>query len=133
MIKKDEQLPIVQISKVSIVENYFTDQDGYVYGTAKLIQHSKQYKEFDLPLCGIDLRRNAWRIDNVDDFIHHAKRCSDADLKYPILLDHYGTIADGMHRLVKAIVLGKKTIRAIRLETMPTADRVEEKSKESSL
>lgn len=119
--------PKVKIDKVTIDENHFTNQDGYVYGVAKLIEHSKKYKEFDLPLAGIDLRRNCWTINDIDDFIHHAKRCADADLKYPIILDTCGTIADGMHRVAKAIVRGQTTIRAIRLETMPPHDRIESK------
>lgn len=121
----NKNYPKLKIDKVSLDENYFTNKDGYVYGTAKLIEHSKKYKEFDLPLAGIDLRRCAWTIEDIDDFIHHAKRCSDAELKYPIILDSCGTIADGMHRIVKAIVIGKTTIKAIRLESMPPYDRFE--------
>ena len=117
--------PIVKIDKVSLDENQFIDKNGCVYSSVKLIEHSKKYKEFDLPLVALDLRRSAWDINDLDDFIHHAKRCNDAVLDYPIILDKYGTIADGCHRVVKAIVLGKSTIRAIRLETMPPYDKIE--------
>ena len=119
--------PKVEVEVVELGENYYTDQDGFVYSATKLIEHSKKYKSFDLPLSGIDLRRSAWKIDNLDSFIHHAKRANDSDLKYPIILDHYGTIADGCHRLVKAIILGKRTIKAIRLKSMPDYDRKEKK------
>ena len=121
--------PKVNIETVNLEENYFADQDGYVYSSTKLIEHSKKYDVFDLPLAGIDLRRGAWDVNDLDDFIHHAKRCSKVSLKHPIILDKYGTIADGCHRVVKAIVLGKTTIKAIRLETMPPYDRIEGKSK----
>lgn len=117
----------VKINKVTIEENYFINQDGYVYSAAKLIEHSKKYKEFNMPLVGIDLRRSCWTINDIDDFIYHAKRCSDANLDYPIILDTCGTIADGMHRVAKAIVHGHTTIKAIRLETMPPEDRIEKK------
>lgn len=90
--------PKVKVDKVTIDENYFTNQDGYVYGAAKLIEHSKKYKEFDMPLAGIDLRRSCWTMDDMDDFIHHAKRCSDANLDYPIILYTCGTIADLMSK-----------------------------------
>lgn len=121
--------PKVNIETVDLDENYYTDQDRYVYSVTKLIEHSKKYEAFDLPLAGIDLRRGAWEINDLDDFIHHAKRCNDTSLEYPIILDKYGTIADGCHRIVKAIVLGKKTIKAIRLSTMPPYDRIEDKPK----
>lgn len=119
--------PKVVISEVALDENYFTNQDGYVYSAAKLIEHSKKYEVFDLPLAGIDLRRCCWTMDDMDDFIHHARRCAKADLKYPIILDACGTIADGMHRVAKALVLGHRTIKAIRLQTMPPEDRIEKK------
>ena len=118
--------PKVEIEKVSLDENYYTDRQGYVYSTAKLIQASKKYPVFDLPLAGVDLSRGAWQVNDLSDFIHHAKRCNDADLKYPIILDSQGVIADGCHRLVKAVVLGHKTIKAIRLQEMPPYDRIEE-------
>ncbi|TDQ27643.1 hypothetical protein [Tenacibaculum caenipelagi] len=124
-------IPTVPIEKVSLEENYYEDTDGYVYSATKLIEHSKQYPIFDMPLSGIDLRRSTWEINDLDDFIHHAKRCTDTDLKHPIILDRYGTIADGCHRVVKAIVLGKRTIKAIRLETMPPYDRIEKNSQKN--
>ena len=117
--------PIVNINSVSLDENQFVDQDGCVYSSTKLIEHSKKYKTFDLPLAGLDLRRKTWTVNDLDDFIHHAKRCNDANLDYPIILDKYGTIADGCHRVVKAIVLGKRTIKAIRLSTMPSYDKIQ--------
>jgi hypothetical protein len=119
-------IPKVSISNVNLDENYYTDRYNRVYSSVKLIEHSKKYKTFDLPLVGIDLGRGAWTIDNLDDFIHHYKRCEDSNLDYPIILDNFGTIADGCHRLCKAIIKGKTTIKAIRLETMPPYDRIEE-------
>ena len=121
-----DKIPKIPLDKVTIDENYYIDADGYVYSAVKLIEHSKKYEPFDLPLAGIDLRRKAWQINDLDDFIHHAKRCEETNLNHPIILDKYGTIADGCHRIVKAIVQGKTTIKAIRLETMPTYDRIEE-------
>lgn len=52
--------------------------------------------------------------DNFRDFIAHIKLVNDADLKYPILLNENGSVLDGKHRLAKAILLGKKTIKARR-------------------
>ena len=50
----------------------------------------------------------------------------DCSLNYPIILDDCGQIADGYHRLCKAILEGRETIKAIRLEEMPAPDRIEE-------
>jgi hypothetical protein len=67
-----------------------------------------------------------WRISSTYDFITHYKRVKDTDLKYPILLDDRGCICDGWHRVAKAIIEGKKYIKAIRIEEMPDASHEEQ-------
>ncbi len=52
--------------------------------------------------------------DTFRSFVEHIKLVNDADLSYPIILNQDGAIIDGMHRLAKAILLGKKTIKAKR-------------------
>lgn len=122
----NKQLPKVPIEKMELQENDYVNY-GKRWSAVKLIEHSKKYETFDLPLVGLDLSRNAWKIESIDDFIFHVDRCVQADLNHPIILDHYGCIADGMHRIAKAIVRGRKTIKAIRLETMPDPDSIEDK------
>ena len=121
----NKDLPKVKIDTVSLNENYYSCR-GFKYKATNLIEHSKKYEPFDLPLAGIDLSRNSWNLNDLDDFIHHADRVRKADLKYPIILDDCGAIADGMHRICKAVIMGYKTIKAIRLEAMPNHDGKEE-------
>lgn len=59
---------------------------------------------------------------NYDKFLHHYQRCQEADLNYPILIFPDDRIADGVHRLVKAKLLGLKTISAIIFTELPEAD-----------
>ena len=61
------------------------------------------------------------RID-YDKFLHHYKRCEEADLNYPILIFPENKIADGVHRLVKAKLLGLETISAILFDQLPEPD-----------
>jgi hypothetical protein len=124
-----QKLPKVKIQKIKLSDNCFND-NGYKYSSFKLIEHSKQFKEFDLPLVGVNLSTMAWGISDMDDFIFHVKRCVDADLKYPIILDTVGRVCDGWHRICKSIVLGNKSIKAIRLETMPDYDSYEKPNEE---
>ena len=119
--------PKVKIERIDLDENTSTSRFGYVYSTTKLIEHSKKYKVFDMPLAGFSLAMGCWEINNYEDFIHHMNRCKEADLQYPILLDDYGDVADGRHRMCKAILEGHRTIKTIRLETMPPHDRVVKK------
>ena len=66
-------------------------------------------------------------LDNLDDFIYQMKRTHNTDLKYPIIIDDKGTVADGYHRIAKAIFEGRTTIKAYRLKYMPSADKEEQK------
>jgi len=93
----------------------------YTYDIPTLIQFAKEkkYKVFDLPLISLGLDWNPFDYNNILDFIKHVKRVNESDLKYPILIDDLGIICDGWHRVVKAILEGKKYIKAIRLEEMP--------------
>lgn len=114
--------PLVPINGMDLEDN--TYDDGYArWNTLKLIEHSKKFPVFDLPLAGIHLGGCAWGTEmTFDEFIHHCKRVQDTDLKHPILLDDYGQICDGYHRVCKAILEGRTTIKAIRLNTMPEPD-----------
>ncbi len=122
---KISKKPIVKIAVIDLNDNNYVNY-GKKWKALTLIEHSKKFKPFDLPLAGIDLTRRAWGIDDMDDFIHHMNRCKNTSLEHPIILDKYGVIADGIHRVCKAIVLGKSTIKAIRLESMPDHDSLVE-------
>jgi hypothetical protein len=47
------------------------------------------------------------------------------DLSYPIIQAPDGWIMDGYHRIAKAILEGKTTIKAVRLPALPEPDREE--------
>jgi hypothetical protein len=48
----------------------------------------------------------------------------EADDRYPIILSSNGRIMDGMHRVLKALMLGESHIRAVRFLTDPEPDFV---------
>lgn len=57
--------------------------------------------------------------------VEHCKLVFEADLAYPIILCPSGRLMDGMHRVVKALVLGKKTIMAYQLPVLPAPDFID--------
>lgn len=61
---------------------------------------------------------------NAIDFAEHMIRVNNADLKYPIIIHRDWQIVDWYHRLVKAIIEKKKTIKAYRINVLgiPTKD-----------
>jgi hypothetical protein len=54
----------------------------------------------------------------------HARLIEEADLGYPIILSSNGRIMDGMHRVLKALMLGESHIRAVRFLSDPEPDFV---------
>lgn len=117
----------IQIDNMTFEESQYNGKDGIwkaqtLYNFAK----AKEYPILDMPLWCIDLSTDAFECESLKDFIFQCKRVNDASLDYPIILDDKGCIADGYHRLCKAILEGKETIKAIRLLEMPAPDKIEE-------
>lgn len=63
----------------------------------------------------------AYSYDNLTlrQMVMHMKAVNDANLNCPIILDDEGDVMDGRHRIMKALLLGKKTIKAVRFEKNP--------------
>jgi len=113
----------LDITTVGFSESSFLDR-GYKWDAKTLYEFAEELPEFDLPLAGIDLNVMPWNIANIMHTAEHVKRVLKADFKYPILLDEYGFICDGWHRVVKALLAGKTHIRAKRLLEMPDPDAI---------
>jgi len=112
--------PIILLDKVVLSDNYFVSQ-GFTYDVPNLIEFCKEQKFpiFDIPLAALNLSLDIHSINSVNSFAYHCKRVQDCSLEYPIILDVNGSIADGVHRVVKAILEGHTTIKGIRMMSMP--------------
>ena len=73
-------------------------------------------EEFNLDIASLDLSLygNFWAED-LFDFIVHCSLINNANLEYPIILNRKWAIIDWRHRLAKAIILWKETIKAIKI------------------
>jgi hypothetical protein len=77
-----------------------------------------QIRELDAAWHG-DEEAPTWRA-----FIAHMKLAEDAELAFPIILSATGAVMDGMHRVVKAAVLGLPDIEAVQFAHDPEPDHV---------
>lgn len=113
-------IPKVEINGLSFKDSVF-DSDGTMWRAEDLYEHAKKEgcDPFDLPLAGLYLDGMPFTINNMVDFAEHCKRVNEANLSHPIIIDTLGCIADGNHRIIKALINGESTIKAIRLNTMP--------------
>lgn len=117
--------PIVQLDGCKLSENVATIGTS-VYHIAHLLEKVKEadLKVFELPLAGIDLDNEILVSKTVKELAEHIKRCLEVDTSYPIILNENGTILDGWHRIVKALVDGKETIKAVRFQEEPRASYI---------
>lgn len=95
----------------------------YEWSVPKLIQLAKDLPVMEIPLAHI----NNWHHFNnvkIRDFVMHMKAVLEADLSFPIIMSEDGEIMDGRHRLMKAMLEGKETIKAVRFEVDPPPCKV---------
>jgi hypothetical protein len=89
----------------------------------------------NLPLQHIDptkiaeLRENHWYFHDGSvptplSIIEHARLINEADLSFPVILDSAGRVMDGMHRICKAVLIGRSTVAALQFEEDPQPDFV---------
>ncbi|MCZ4330764.1 hypothetical protein [Castellaniella denitrificans] len=112
--------PVLKFSRIDPLQDYFEDRDGNRYDVARLVDASKDLPVFDLPLAGLDLDGcYVWRDATLHEAAGHLRRVMKADLSFPILLSWTGSIIDGRHRIVKALMQGKRTIKVRRMTWRP--------------
>jgi hypothetical protein len=92
----------------------------------RLIDEIKHLPVIDVPLSEIKEldtpywhEEGGWRKPIARDLALHAMLMYESNLDFPIILHADGELMDGMHRVCKALILGHKTIKAIKFETDP--------------
>jgi hypothetical protein len=103
-----------------------TEKGNFVWDVNKLVELAKALPIIEVPLTDIAELDEAhwheeggWKKPIARDIALHAKLIYESDLKYPIILHADGRVIDGMHRCCKALILGHKTIKAVKFENDP--------------
>ena len=89
------------------------------WSVARLFTLSKDLEVMVIPLDHLNIYYTYSKL-TLRELVGHIKSVNDADLSFPIILDEDGEIMDGRHRIMKAILTGKKTIKAVRFEVNPS-------------
>lgn len=121
------QPPKLEFARIDPLQDYYDDGEGNHYSVARLQDDAKGLPVFDCPLAALRLDGEPWQDSDIFHLAWHVKKVMKADLNVPILLDWRGRIADGRHRVIKAIAQGKRTIKARRMTWKPTPCRTEQK------
>lgn len=91
---------------------------------AGLITMASKLPVMELPIAGIYIDVLYENI-NLREMVGHLLLVNKADLEVPIILDEDGALMDGRHRIMKAILDGRETIKAVRFEENPPYDWIE--------
>ena len=76
-------------------------------------------RELDEPFCAEHEGAPTWQ-----GVIEHVRLIEEADLGFAIILSADGRVMDGMHRVAKAVLLGRATIEAVQFAGDPDPDYV---------
>lgn len=120
------EAPKITFAEIEPLQDYYNDGCGNEYSVARLIDEAKDLKPFDCPIAALDLSHEIWAGCDIFTLAFHCKKVQEADLKYPIILDWRGAVADGRHRIIKALIEGRKTIKAVRITWKVQPDRRDE-------
>jgi len=121
---------MIKIAKWSngITDQKYCDGDKR-YCVSSLIIHSKDLVVREMPLDHVNIANLYPELKTTRDWIGHIKAVLDADLGCPIILDDEGFIMDGRHRIAKALLDEKETIKFVRFEKNPSPDYFQEEKK----
>lgn len=94
--------------------------------TEQLWEHAQHLPVAPVELESIEaLNLNTWFFGvepTCRRVAEHARRMNNASLEHPIILSREGWVMDGMHRVCKALMLGHRTIDAVRFPSNPQPD-----------
>lgn len=114
--------PAVKVDGCLVADNTYSS-DGKVWTVTNLIARSKDLEPFDLPLAAIYSGSEVWTpVGSAYGIAHHVRRALDVNTEYPIILCQQGFIMDGWHRVLRALIDGKTTIKAVRFVETPPYD-----------
>ncbi len=96
---------------------------NHIWSVARLFELAKGLSVMDVPLNHLDLSKQYDKL-TIRDMVMHMKAVNDADLSYPIIMDEDGEIMDGRHRIMKALLTGAETIKAVRFDENPAPCKI---------
>ena len=110
-----------------------TERDGkrYIWYTERLWRLAKDLPEYDADVERFaELDRDCWfgegRTPTIREVAAHCRRINETDSEIPVIVNDNGRLMDGGHRLARALLEGRKTVKAVRFEEMPEPDEIEE-------
>lgn len=97
---------------------------NHEWAVSRLFELSKSLKVMNIPLDHLNVYYK-YNDLTLREMVTHMSAVNDADLDYPIILDEDGELMDGRHRVMKALLTGEETIKAVRFNKNPSPCRTD--------
>jgi hypothetical protein len=111
--------------------SFFVKKDSQIASLGKhswhvprLIELVKGLEVMEIPLDHLNVYCTYEKM-TLRELAGHMVAVNEADLSFPIIMDEDGEIMDGRHRIMKALIEGEKTIKAVRFSENPSPCKVE--------
>lgn len=91
---------------------------------ARLFELARELPVMDVPLNHLNVYYTYSKL-TLREMVMHMKAVQKADLSFPIILDEDGELMDGRHRIMRAMLEGRDTIKAVRFDENPSPDKVD--------
>ena len=112
------------------IEKSYLNNEWWYIPTLVAAAREQEVIPYDLHIASLDLGRMPWQCESVLHFVQHMGDIEICDFRHPVIQAPAGWVMNGWHRIAKAIMMNKPTIKAIRLNYLPPCDGVSEKEEE---
>ena len=102
-----------------LADQYYKVKNDF-WSIPRLIELSKDLEIFEIPMKCLNIFNLYPKATNTKEFVDHVRDVINADMSYPIILDDEGYVMDGRHRIMKALLEGYETIKAVRFDKTPS-------------
>lgn len=115
----------MKIKKWLTPEMQMSSIGRHSWSVARLFELSRGLPMMDIPIDHLNVWHKYESI-TLREMVMHMQAVNDSDLTKPIILDEDGEIMDGRHRIMKAMLLGVPTVKAVRFDENPIPCQVRE-------
>jgi len=112
----------VYIKDTYSIENQTFEDGRKCWFVSRLFEKAKDLPVQEMPITALNTLHLRPTSNTMASFVNHVRKVNNADLSYPIILDDEGYVMDGRHRIAKALLDGKETIKFVRFEETPYRD-----------
>lgn len=93
------------------------------WSVPRLFELTRDLPVMEVPLNHLNVYYTYSKL-TLREMVMHMKAVQKADLSFPIILDEDGELMDGRHRIMRAMLEGRETIKAVRFDENPSPDKV---------